>query len=517
VVVSNRERVGRAIELLGVALGRYVDLRMTQRSPVGGNWKAAYAGENVDSDASTLIGVVFDNWPIVFRDELRAFGRSLLTESRTWRNDWAHTRTFSDSDTDRALDTVERLLTLIGAPESAEVGALKEKSPPADDEREDQPVIPQLPMRIEGPRAPVPDGGLHGRRTNAWLILSAARALTSAGQTPFARIDVYRSIWERHPRSEHGRPALDPTFQGMVSNAPGGPPSAVGEPLLRVDRGLYVLADPSRNGVGNELSDPSGGDSNEAASSADDGSRSLNRSSASRRPRQEEVRNRIDSLIGDFDQCVETYDRSAPFNRTGQYEFHRQTIDRRTAVGSVEAAVHDVEFLELLYKTLQRWGIGIRASVLVPFPEFRSTLESHLAQLGELEPLAIESLTENVQSTIAAIDFLISDLHVVDNWARIVAGTKTLHHLLPNLVPPMDRAWTGAFFGWSTIDPQNKQTEILNEAFSAFVEIAGETHPSRLVGAGWRTSSTKVLDNALIGYCKIHGLGRATGGAPPVQ
>jgi hypothetical protein len=27
----------------------------------------------------------------------------------------------------------------------------------------------------------------------------------------------------------------------------------------------------------------------------------------------------------------------------------------------------------------------------------------------------------------------------------VVGGTKTLHHLLPDLVPPMDRRWTGAF------------------------------------------------------------------------
>jgi hypothetical protein len=38
-----------------------------------------------------------------------------------------------------------------------------------------------------------------------------------------------------------------------------------------------------------------------------------------------------------------------------------------------------------------------------------------------------------------------------------VPGTKALHHLLPDLVPPMDRAWTGAFFHWSTTAPQNAE------------------------------------------------------------
>jgi hypothetical protein len=71
----------------------------------------------------------------------------------------------------------------------------------------------------------------------------------------------------------------------------------------------------------------------------------------------------------------------------------------------------------------------------------------------------------------------------------------------------MDRAWTGVFFGWSVLDPQNNQALILGEAFESFAEVARVAHPSRLVGARWRTSSTKLLDNALIGYCKVHGIG----------
>jgi hypothetical protein len=60
------------------------------------------------------------------------------------------------------------------------------------------------------------------------LILEAARALTNAGQAPFTRLGAYKWIWRRYPRRDHDRPSLDPTFQGMINNAPGGPPSAYG-------------------------------------------------------------------------------------------------------------------------------------------------------------------------------------------------------------------------------------------------------------------------------------------------
>jgi hypothetical protein len=86
----------------------------------------------------------------------------------------------------------------------------------------------------------------------------------------------------------------------------------------------------------------------------------------------------------------------------------------------------------------------------------------------------------------------------------IVAGTKTLHHLLPDLVPPMDRAWTGAFFLWSAAAPRYAQATTFTRTFTGFAQVAQTVRPGQFVGGGWRTSRTKVLDNAAIGYCKIH-------------
>jgi hypothetical protein len=116
--------------------------------------------------------------------------------------------------------------------------------------------------------------------------------------------------------------------------------------------------------------------------------------------------------------------------------------------------------------------------------------------------LSIESDAFEVASVAAALDDLIANLSIVENRARIVAGTKTLHHLLPDLVPPMDRALDGTFFGWSSSDPQNNQTKIFVGAFTGFAEVARATQPSRLVGDGWRSCSTKVLDNAVIGIAR---------------
>ena len=80
--------------------------------------------------------------------------------------------------------------------------------------------------------------------TENWrLMLEAARALTAGGQTPFTRIRVYEWIWRRYPQSRRDRPSLDPTFQGMVRGATGGPKSLAGMPLIKTSRGHYVLAE----------------------------------------------------------------------------------------------------------------------------------------------------------------------------------------------------------------------------------------------------------------------------------
>lgn len=320
------------------------------------------------------------------------------------------------------------------------------------------------------------------------LVVEAAEQLTARGRSPFRLSELIVEVQRADPARARG--TIQPVVQGTTANAGKGPTSPCGKVLVRVVHGHYRL----RNGR--------------------DGTPAIREppqpSTIRGRPRQPgsaDIRSRIAGLIADFDQCVEAFDSSVPFTRFGQYKLHRQTINRRFAVGPVEAAIHDEIFTELLHETLKAWGIGRRASKIAPLKEFRRSLVDHTDQFRQLESVSMERLLGSHGSVWAAIDSLITDLAVVDNRARIVAGTKTLHHLLPELVPPMDRAWTGAFFGWSAADPQNNQSQILGEALEGFAEIARATHPSRLVGEGWRTSSTKVLDNALIGYCKLRGIG----------
>jgi hypothetical protein len=95
----------------------------------------------------------------------------------------------------------------------------------------------------------------------------------------------------------------------------------------------------------------------------------------------------------------------------------------------------------------------------------------------------------------------IEALNVVDNDAQLVAGTKTLHHLLPDLVPPMDREYAQRFFRWHSPQFQYGQEKCFKIAFAALVLVARQVDPRQYVGTHpWHTSATKVLDNALVGF-----------------
>lgn len=74
----------------------------------------------------------------------------------------------------------------------------------------------------------------------------------------------------------------------------------------------------------------------------------------------------------------------------------------------------------------------------------------------------------------------------------------------------MDRQFTGAFFDWHTHDWQKREERIFKSAFVVFREIAKKANSSQYVGTGWNTGPAKVVDNAIVGYCRATLLDRAS-------
>jgi predicted AAA+ superfamily ATPase len=133
VATSNRERVGRGLDILAAGLGPFVDAAMREAMPGDRDWVEALesrAGVRrgtrySKSDPWFLLKVIIDEWR-VFRDRLSRAEQGFASELYETRNRFAHGTAFTAEDTHRALDTMERLLTAADATdEAAEVRKLR--------------------------------------------------------------------------------------------------------------------------------------------------------------------------------------------------------------------------------------------------------------------------------------------------------------------------------------------------------------------------------------------------------
>lgn len=219
-----------------------------------------------------------------------------------------------------------------------------------------------------------------------------------------------------------------------------------------------------------------------------------------RRNRAASVQQSVGFLISHFKQCIEAFNKRPPFQKYGQLEYHLSTIQRRRELGSVAAALADNVFLDNLHKTLKAWGIGIRGSRLLPLEQFKLALRAREPDIVRLDGFAIDDTKLDVNTISIQLWELIESLHIVENEAVLVPSTKALHHLLPDLVTPMDRRYTGEFFEWHDTEFQTRQRRLFEIAFADLITVARATNPSQYVSPGWHTSRTKVLDNAVVGF-----------------
>lgn len=137
--ISNRERVGRALDSLKDGLYPFVEREM--QAHYGDRWITAalsslpdsYVNRNsgvevIKEDVSALLIVMWEQWNDVFKQTLGRSDRNLVSELRTTRNDWAHNKKpFSLDDAYRAFDSIVRLLSAVSAPESQDVEKQKQE------------------------------------------------------------------------------------------------------------------------------------------------------------------------------------------------------------------------------------------------------------------------------------------------------------------------------------------------------------------------------------------------------
>jgi len=133
--ISNKEKIGRGLDLLAGGLSPFVDRHMTAAAPQGQGWIQLLANRDEArhgsaknysaNDPRFLLKVITEEWR-AFGSALSRVESSYASELRDVGNRCAHDPSISTEDTSRALDTIERLLTAVGAVEQAEeVGVIR--------------------------------------------------------------------------------------------------------------------------------------------------------------------------------------------------------------------------------------------------------------------------------------------------------------------------------------------------------------------------------------------------------
>jgi hypothetical protein len=229
--------------------------------------------------------------------------------------------------------------------------------------------------------------------------------------------------------------------------------------------------------------------------------RKLSRRHGVRANRRSRMAERIEDLLANFGHYLQEFERRAVFGGPSVH-FHVRAIERRMTHESVRSAIADEELLELIYAMLTAWGMhrmGPKGAKLVDFQPFCEGIRKQAAILEELEPLVIADV-----DTIAVSDKIwqaVSGARLSASGTQIVAGTKAFHHLLPDLIPPIDRTYTIRFFHESTLMPKGDEYAF-KEVYPALSEIAARAghHLSVNDRSPMNTSATKIIDNAIIGY-----------------
>lgn len=191
--------------------------------------------------------------------------------------------------------------------------------------------------------------------------------------------------------------------------------------------------------------------------------------------------------------------------------FHKRVINL-VRTNSLLSLLENEHFVEYIYATLSSWGMhrmGEGGSKMRDFDEFRQTIISSKDVFLELGKLKLDTLTEdNKKHAFSLLGQLFANLRVMESNSNLVGNSKVIHHILPDLVPPIDRQYTVRFFygdlrsKYSPIYYKEEEGDIFAEIMNCFYTICRRlslTESDFDKTRPMNTSIPKIIDNAIIG------------------
>ena len=200
--------------------------------------------------------------------------------------------------------------------------------------------------------------------------------------------------------------------------------------------------------------------------------------------------------------------------------FHQQTICAQSSdfLGD--------RHIEMIYATLVSWGMHRMGdpkdtkAKMVEFDAFSSSIRACRSRLESLRNERFENISASrYREILLGLKDVYGGLRVSISDSTLVAHAKTLAHILPALLPPIDRQYTVRFFTQDSTEFFTKNGNYrlpqvpdgLEAQFALFVDLSHKIKvlfdqcnraTLQVNGQGFNTSYPKIVDNLIMAFVK---------------
>jgi len=214
----------------------------------------------------------------------------------------------------------------------------------------------------------------------------------------------------------------------------------------------------------------------------------------------------FEQRVADILKNAETYHRAyyeaERFGGPSLY-FHRRAL-------ATQSPDVTTQHLEYVYATLASWGMhrmGKGGSKMQNFDIFRKSVAPLRGRIAQAQEFMLSAMTGHVWNTVREIFY---GIKIMASGTSLVGNSKAMHHMMPNLVPPIDREYTLKYLRGNKTIKNDLEAEwkllqcIVSDLFApvsgdrAFAETA-RAWTLQQDRFPWDTSILKVIDNLVIG------------------
>ncbi len=211
---------------------------------------------------------------------------------------------------------------------------------------------------------------------------------------------------------------------------------------------------------------------------------------------------KIEDIIQNAGTYHQAYYKAETFSGPSLY-FHKRALGTRRSDN-----FH--QHIEYVYAALVSWGMhrvggGPR---MRSFECFLHSIKSLARDFQEAAQISCENICEQNWASLKKIFF---GIDIMETQTKLVGNSKVMAHMLPNIIPPIDRQYVLKFFERSLKNDMEYEWGLIKDIIqNFFIPVAQNEEFVRLaniwIGSQnkfpWDTSVFKIIDNLIIGKIK---------------